>query len=157
MQSRIFSRPVAGAIGFVVSRPVAFWINAALVSTWLYLLWPLFSPVYSSCDLCRLSNDPDSTRAGLCLSGPNWQQADQHRTIDGLRFRLRVRRDLLTPLDSCARAEIFGTNCNERPASLLHVYGRPNSSGRMIPQQGGNDFENDFTGSTRLDSGSNAH
>ena len=46
MQSRIFSRPVAAAIGFVVSRPVAFWINAALVSIWLYLLWPLFSPVY---------------------------------------------------------------------------------------------------------------
>ena len=46
MQSRIFLTPVQVAIRFVVSRPVAFWINAALVTVWLYLLWPLLRPVY---------------------------------------------------------------------------------------------------------------
>src|SRR5262245_27366413 len=46
MQSRILSRPVAVAIRFVVSRPVAFWINATMIAVWLYLLWPLFKPVY---------------------------------------------------------------------------------------------------------------
>src|SRR5262249_60199011 len=42
----VFLKPIVIAIGLLVGRPVAFWINATLIAVWLYLIWPLFTPVY---------------------------------------------------------------------------------------------------------------
>ncbi|MGA8418951.1 MAG: hypothetical protein WB691_04175, partial [Pseudolabrys sp.] len=144
MQSRIFSRPVAGAIGFVVSRPVAFWINAALVSTWLYLLWPLFSPVYLNpiyVAYLMILTIPVLGYASLALIG-------SRRTNIGLLMgcvfgfafgEIYLRLWIPEPEQRFSAPIVMN---GQRPYYMFT--GVPNSSGRMIPQQGGNDSENDY-------------
>jgi hypothetical protein len=34
------------AIRYLGGRQLFFWLNAVLVGGWIYLLWPLFSPVF---------------------------------------------------------------------------------------------------------------
>ena len=43
-----FPKPFAVIIWFLGWRSIVFWINAMLVAVWLYLLWPLFDPVFFS-------------------------------------------------------------------------------------------------------------
>ena len=41
-------KPAMTAIRYGGGRPLFFWLNAVLVGGWLFLLWPLFSPVFLS-------------------------------------------------------------------------------------------------------------
>jgi hypothetical protein len=34
------------ALRYLGGRPLSFWLNAVLIGGWLYLLWPLFSPIF---------------------------------------------------------------------------------------------------------------
>jgi hypothetical protein len=100
-------------------------INAALVSIWLYLLWPLFSPVYLNpiyVAYLMILTIPVLGYASLALVG------SVGRPNVGLlmvAFRLCVG-EIYLRLWIPRQAEIFGTNCHERPASLATcLRGRP--------------------------------
>jgi len=145
MQSRILLRPVAVVIRFVVNRPIAFWINAALVTIWLYLLWPLFRPVYLNpiyVFYLMILTLPALAFAYLALVG-------------GGRINIGL---LITCVCGFAVGEIFLSlripepeqrfwaaivSNGQRPYYMFT--GAPNSSGRMIRQQGGaNDADNNY-------------
>jgi lysophospholipase L1-like esterase len=144
MQSRIFSRSVAAAIGFVVSRPVAFWINAALVSIWLYLLWPLFSPVYLNpiyVAYLMILTIPVLGYASLALVGSRQTNVGLLMgCVFGFAFgEIYLRLWIPAPEQRFSAPIVMN---GQRPYYMFT--GVPNSSGRMIPQQGGKDSENDY-------------
>ena len=145
MQSRIFLTPVQVAIRFVVSRPVAFWINAALVTVWLYLLWPLLRPVYLN---------PTYVIYLTTLTLPVLAYA--YLALVGGRL---INIGLLIACVFCfALGEIYLRLRIPAPEQRFsapivsngqHPYymftGAPDSSGRMTPQQGGaNDTDNNY-------------
>jgi len=145
MQSRIFSRPVAVAIGFVASRPVAFWINAALVNIWLYLLWPLFSPVYLNpiyIFYLMVLTLPALGYASLALVGS--RQINIGLLI-GCVFGFALGEIYLRVWIPAPERRFSAPIVSNGQRPYYMFTGAPNSRGRMVPQQGGgNDSDNDY-------------
>ena len=145
MQSRniVFSKSVAVTIGFVVGRPVAFWINAALCAVWLYLLWPLFYPVFLNpiyVIYLTILTLPALGYAYLALIGGRRINIGLLMacvfgfTLGETYLRLRI------PAPEQRWSAPIVTN-GQHPYYMFT--GAPDSSGRMMPQQGGaNDADN---------------
>lgn len=138
-----FFKLVALAIKYIAGRSVAFWLNAALVAGWLFLLWPLFDPVFFTpiyAAYLTVLTLPALGYTYLALIG-------------GMRVNIGL-------LIACVLGFAIGESYlrfripapEQRWSAPIvtngqHPYymftGAPDSSGRMVPQQGGaNDADN---------------
>ena len=132
-----FFKPVAAAIGYVAGRPVVFWLNAALLAGWLYLLWPLFDPVFFSpiyAVYLTILTLPALGYAYLALIGGRRINIGLlivcvfGFAIGEIYLRLRI------PAPEQRWSAPIVTN-GQHPYYMFT--GAPDSSGRMVPQQGG--------------------
>jgi hypothetical protein len=127
----------------ISEKPLAFWINSALVAAYAFLLWPIFDPVFFNVKYAvylLVVTLPAMTYAYLALVGSK-------RINTGL---LIVAVLGFTIAEAALRLREPG----QRPESIFadgqHPYymfaGAPGSSGKNVPQQGGaNDAENTYT------------
>jgi lysophospholipase L1-like esterase len=140
-----FFKPVALAIRYVAGRPVAFWFNAAVIAVWLYLLWPLFDPVFFNSIYVvylMILTLPALGYAYLALIGGT-------RINTGLLIacvcgfatgEVYLRLRISAPEHGWAAPIITG---RRHPHPYYMFTGVPNSSGQVVPQQGGaNDPDN---------------
>jgi len=129
-----FIKPVVLAIGYVGGRPVTFWLNAAVVAVWLYLLWPLFDPVFF--------NPTYAIYLMLILTLPALGYI-YLALIGGRRINTGL---LIACVCVFAVGEIYlHLRKPEHKWVVPHPHpyymftGIPNSSGQLLPQQGGAD------------------
>jgi lysophospholipase L1-like esterase len=134
-----FLKPVALAFGYVADRPVSFWLNAAATAVWLYLVWPLFDPVFFNSIYAvylTILTLPALGYAYLALVGGRRINTGLLVTcvcifaIGEICLRLRTP----APENRWAAPIVTG-------GRHLHPYymftGVPDSSGQVVPQQGG--------------------
>src|SRR5262249_31036871 len=135
----VFLKPIIIAIGLLVGRPVAFWINATLIVVWLYLIWPLFTPVYLNqiyVVFLIILTLPALGYAYLTLVGGKKINIGLliacvfTFTLGETYLRLWV------PAPEQRWSAPIVTN-GQHPYYMFT--GAPDSSGRMVPQQGGAD------------------
>src|SRR5262245_40612898 len=138
LSKRCIVAPLALVVAYIVDRPLIFWINVLVVITWLYLIWPLFDPVYFTTAYViylAILTLPALSYAYLALVGRYWINASL----------------IVLLILAVAAGETYVhtrfPNVEEKEkssASLIangqHPYymftGIPGSRGRMVPQQG---------------------
>src|SRR5262249_10318049 len=145
LANTIFLKPIAAAIGLLVDRPVAFWINATLIALWLYMIWPLFAPVYLNqiyVVYLVILTLPALGYAYLALiGGKQVNIALLMACVFGFTLSETYLR-LWVPAPEQRWSAPIVTN-GQHPYYMFT--GAPDSSGRMIPQQGGaNDADNNY-------------
>ena len=138
-----FLKPAVVAIGYVAARPVTFWLNAALITVWLYLLWPLFDPVYVNpiyVVYLTILTLPALGYAYLALIGGRQINIGlMIACVFGFAIGETYLR-LSIPAPGQRQSAPIAAN-GQHPYYMFT--GVPNSSGRMVPQQGGvNDADN---------------
>ena len=122
---------------YFACRPLFFWLNAVLVGGWLYLLWPLFSPVFFTpiyaIYLAALLL-PAIAYAYLALIGG-------HRTNLGLLiclFFVLATGETYLRLKVDPRGDRFSRPIIANGQHPYYVFtGIPNTLGEMAPQMGG--------------------
>ena len=131
---------------YVANRPVIFWINALLVAVWLYLLWPLFDPVYFHAAYAiylAILTLPALGYAYLALVGGRWINAALLVLLAlGVAAGEAYVRLRIAPPEQRAAGPLIANG--QHPYYMFT--GIPGSRGRMAPQQGGtSEADNTYT------------
>jgi lysophospholipase L1-like esterase len=127
------------------NRPVIFWINLALVGTWLFLLWPLLSPVFLTpiyvAYVATLMLPAIGYAYLAVVGGAKINAGLLVVLVVGFAIgEIYVRHEPLAPENEMAEAII---SAGQHP---YYMYtGNPNSTYRMPRQQGGSDADRTFT------------
>src|SRR5262245_27577726 len=135
----IFLRPFAVVTEFVANRSVVFWINAAMIAIWFYLLWPLFDPVYFNLFYVvylTIRTLPALAYAYLALVGGRQINTGMMiACVCGFAIG-EIYLRLMVPAPEQRWSAPIVTN-GQHPYYMFT--GAPYGSGRMMPQQGGAD------------------
>src|SRR5215831_3614315 len=141
----VFLKPIIIAIGLLVGRPVAFWINATLMAVWLYLIWPLFHPVYLNqiyVVFLMILTLPALGYAYLTLIGGKKVNIG---LLIACVFTFTLGETYLRLWVPAPEQRWSGPIVTNGQHPYYMFTGAPNSSGRMIRQQGGaNDADNNY-------------
>src|SRR5215813_4208551 len=129
-------KPVMTAIRYFAGRPLFFWLNAALVGGWFYLLWPLFSPLYFTPKYfiyLAMLVLPALAYAYLTLIGGNRINLG---LLIGSVFVFTIGEAYLRLGTSTEEGGFESVGSNRQHPYYMFT-GAPNSFVRMVPQQGG--------------------
>src|SRR5215831_5823421 len=141
----VFLKPIIIAIGLLVGRPVAFWINATLIVVWLYLIWPLFTPVYLNqiyVVFLIILTLPALGYAYLTLVGGKKINIG---LLIACVFAFTLGETYLRLWVPAPEQRWSGPIVTNGQHPYYMFTGAPDSSGRMVPQQGGaNDADNNY-------------